>query len=108
MAMATHEIAPASPPRPPVFSNLPFIAWTELRMGVRSGLFRFVAALICALGWSVGGVGGRGVGMSAYATGETACQNLGIVVALWVALGAVRDSALRTDVLVFTKPQPPE
>jgi len=84
------------------------IAWTELRMGLRDGLFRFVAALLLALGWSVGSVGGRGVAMSAYTTGETACQYLGVAVTLWVSMGAVRETALRTEALIFTKPQPPE
>ena len=87
---------------------LTIVAWTELRMGLRDGMFRFVAALLVALGWSVGSVGGRGVAMSAYATGETACQYLGVAVTLWVSMGAVRETALRTEALIFTKPQPPE
>ena len=98
----------ATPSSSPLRSPLPFIAMTELRMGLRTGVFRFMMLLMVAFGWSNGSIGGRGVGMSAYATGEAACQYMGILVVIWVALGAVRDTALRTDVLVFTKPQPPE
>jgi hypothetical protein len=87
---------------------LPLIALTELRMGLRVGAFRFVAALLFVIGWSVGGAGGRGSAMSAYATGEIACRYLGVATVLWMAIGAVRDTALRTYVLVYTKPQPPE
>lgn len=89
-------------------SPLPLIAWTELRMGLRAGVFRVVSALLFATGWSVGGAEGRGAGMAAYSAGEFACQYLGAAIVVWVALGTVRDSALHTDVLVFTKPQPPE
>jgi hypothetical protein len=89
-------------------SPFPFLAWMELRIGLRAGLFRFAALLIFALGWSVGRIGGRGAGMSAYAAGETACETLGAAVALWVALGALRDAALHTEALILTKPQPPE
>jgi hypothetical protein len=87
---------------------LPLITLTELRLGLRAGAFRAVAALLFLAGAGVGGAGGNGVGMSAYATGEFACQFLGIAAALWVAQGAIRDTSLRTGVLVFTKPQPPE
>jgi hypothetical protein len=89
-------------------SPLASIAATELRMGVRSGVFRVVAVLLFAIGWSAGNTDGHGVGMSAYAAGEIACLYLGIVTVVWVALGAVRDTVLHTDLLVFTKPQPPE
>jgi hypothetical protein len=89
-------------------SPFPFLAWMELRMGLRASLFRFATLLIFALGVSVGRIGGRGAGMSAYATGETACELLGVAVALWVALGALRDAALHTEVLILTKPQSPE
>jgi hypothetical protein len=87
---------------------LPLIAWTELRMGLRAGAFRVVAVLAFIAGWSGGAGVGRGSGQSAYATGENACLYLGIVTVLWFALGAVRDTAQRTYVLVYTKPQPPE
>lgn len=89
-------------------SPLPRMVWLELRMGMRTGLFRAVCLILVVLGWSVGGVGGHGVGMSAYSTGDTACLYLGVVVALWMALGAVRDTGMRTGTLIFTKPQPPE
>lgn len=89
-------------------SPLPFMAWTELKMGLRSGQFRFLSLLLILLGWSVGGGGGRGVATSAYGVGDTACRFLGVIVAIWIALGAVRDSQMRTEVVVFTKPQPPE
>jgi peroxiredoxin len=87
---------------------LSFMAWTELRMGMRSPAFRITLLLMAVLGWSVGGTEGHGVAMSAYNTGQLACQQLGIVVVLWTALGAMRDAALRTEVLILTKPQPPE
>ncbi len=89
-------------------SPLPFMAWTELKMGLRSGQFRFLALLIFLLGWSVGGGGGRGVATSAYNAGDTACRFLGVAVAIWISLGAVRDTAMRTEVIIFTKPQPLE
>ena len=101
--MTAHKI-PGSALRSP----LPAISLMELRMGLRAGVFRFGAAVLFLLGWSIGGAGGRGVGMSAYSAGEIACQQLGIATVFWVALGAVRDTSLRTATLVFTKPQPPE
>ncbi len=89
-------------------SPLPFMAWTEFKMGIRTGQFRFLVVLLLLLGWSVGGAVGRGVATSAYAAGETACRYLGVMVAVWIALGAVRDTQMRTEVVIFTKPQPME
>lgn len=102
--MSSTPLATPSVPKSP----LPRMVWLELRIGLRTAVFRVVCLLLVALGWSTGGVEGYGVGMSAYATGETACLYLGVVVALWMALGAVRDSGLKTGTLIFTKPQPPE
>ena len=84
------------------------LAWTELRMGVRGAAFRLLAVLCFALGYSVGGAPGRGAGLSAYLAGEAACRYLGLLAIVWMALTAVRDSTLRTDVLVYSKPQPTE
>ncbi len=84
------------------------LARAEFRAGVRSAAFKFFITLAFLLGWSVGGAPGRGAGLSAYAAGEAAWQYLGLAAIIWMSLAAVRDSALRTDVLVFSKPQPTE
>lgn len=90
--------------------NLPLIALTraELRMGLRTALFRVAAAAMFLAGWGTGGAPGRGVAASAYGTAEAAWQYLGFVAVIWMALAAVRDTALRTDILVYSKPQPTE
>src|SRR5437763_15460206 len=85
-----------------------FLARTEFRAGVRSSAFRLVAALAFLLGWSVGGAPGRGAGLSAYMAGEAAWKYLGFVAIIWMSFAAVRDSALRMDVLILSKPQPNE
>lgn len=95
--------------RPPVGARLFALTAVELRMGLRSAAFRLVAVGAFLAGWSLGAVpGGRGVAISAYATGEAAWQYLGLVAILWMALAAVRDAALRTETLIYSKPQPNE
>lgn len=98
----------ALPQTPRPKSPLPFMAWTELKMGIRSAQFRFLTLFLFLVGWSAGGGAGRGAANSAYSAGDVACRYLGVGVAIWIALGAVRDSALHTEVVIFTKPQPPE
>lgn len=87
---------------------LRYLVATELRMGVRTRLFRIACLVAVGLGWATGSLEGTGAAMSAYTIGEAACHYLGILATVWSALGAVRDSAQRADVIVYTKPQPPE
>jgi len=77
----------------------------ELRMGTRLPAFRLAALAMFVLGWSAGGMPGRGVGASAYAVADTAWQYLGFVAVIWMSLAAVRDTTLRTHILVYSKPQ---
>src|SRR5438874_1415977 len=88
----------------------PLLALTsvEWRIGRRTPVFRFLAAAAFLLGFSIGGTLGRGAGMSAYTAAETAWQYIGFIAVVWVAVIAVRESALRTDILVLSKPQPSE
>jgi ABC-type transport system involved in multi-copper enzyme maturation permease subunit/peroxiredoxin len=97
-------------PSPASGSLSAFIALTrtEMLIGLRSPAFRFAAIVALIMGLSSGGVIGRGASGSAYATGQVAWQYFGFVVIIWMALTAVRDTVLRTDILVFSKPQPTE
>lgn len=89
-------------------TGLPVLVSTECRMAVRTRLVRAACVGALLLGIGIGNVEGTGAAMSAYATGEAACQYLAIVAAIWSGLAALRDTAQRVDVLIFTKPQPPE
>ena len=78
----------------------------EWQIGGRTPAFRIL--LICALllGFVVGGALGRGCALSAYGVAETAWKILGLTAIVWVSIAAVRESMLRTDRIVFSKPQP--
>jgi hypothetical protein len=80
----------------------------EWRIGWRTAAFRFAAAVAFVFGWSVGGEPGRGVALSAYSTAEAAWQYMGFFAIVWMSLVAVRETTLRTNILVFSKPQPGE
>ena len=80
----------------------------EWRIGRRSPVFRLALVAAFLFGFSVGGEPGRGVALSAYSAAEAACQYLGFAAIVWMSLVAVRESTLRTDVLVYSKPQPGE
>jgi ABC-type transport system involved in multi-copper enzyme maturation permease subunit len=97
-------------PRPATGSLSAFLALTrtEILIGLRSPAFRFAAIMAFLIGCSAGGVPGRGASGSAYATGEAAWKYFGFVVIIWMALTALRDTVMRTDILVFSKPQPTE
>src|SRR5690348_4941764 len=107
MAASDALQAVGSPPRAQG-SILLALTRTELRMGLRTGPFRLFLLLLFLLGLAVGAAPGRGGAMSAYATAETACRYLGLLVVAWMALLAVRETSLRTDILVYSKPQPTE
>ncbi len=100
--MAPSKSAPI--PVAPIFA----LTRVEWRIGRRSPVFRLAAVAAFVLGFSVGGEPGRGIALSAYSTAEAACQYLGFVAIVWMALAAVRETMLRTDILVFSKPQPGE
>lgn len=89
-------------------TGIPVLVSTECRMAARTRLVRVAVVVVFLLGIGIGNVEGTGAAMSAYATGEAACQYLAIVAAIWSGLAALRDTAQRVDVLIFTKPQPPE
>src|SRR6266568_8816686 len=80
----------------------------ELKAGLRGGAFRFFAILAFILGWSTGGAPGDGVGLSAYSAGQAGWLYMGFLTIGWMSVMAVRDFSLRTDILVFSKPQPTE
>ena len=80
----------------------------ELKIGLRTQAFRALALLSFLIGFSVGASPGRGVAFSAYAAGQTAWQVLGLLATIWMSLAAVRETALRTASLVYSKPQPTE
>src|SRR5690242_8045057 len=84
------------------------LAGMEARAGLRSSAFRLVLVLSLILGWTVGGEPGRGVSLSAWATGEAAWRYLGFIVIIWMSLAAVHDTVSRTDIIIFSKPQPTE
>ena len=88
----------------PIFS----LTQKEWLIGTRSSAFRLLAVCAALLGFAVGGSPGRGAGQSAYEIAESAWQNLGFVAIAWVSISAVRESLMRTDRIVFSKPQPVE
>jgi len=89
---------------------MPILALTrmEWKIGWRTATFRFAVAVAVLFGWSVGGEPGRGVALSAYSTAEAAWQYMGFFAIVWMSLTAVRETMLRTDIIVFSKPQPGE
>jgi hypothetical protein len=89
---------------------LPLLALTqmELRIGWRSAAFRVAVILAFIFGVSQGSAIGRGAALSAYRTAEAGWQYLGFVAILWMSLLAIRETTLRTDILIFSKPQPSE
>ncbi len=80
----------------------------EWRIGRRSPVFRLAIVAAAIYGFTVGGEPGHGVALSAYSTAEAACQNLGFIAIVWMSLAAVRETTFRTDILIFSKPQPSE
>ncbi len=102
--------ASSARPSPPASLTLPLWALTkfELLGGMRAAAFRFLAFLAFILGCSVGSAPGKGAALSAYATGEAAWQYLGLFAVIWMSLAAARETFLRTDILIFSKPQPTE
>ena len=80
----------------------------EWRIARRSPVFRLALVAALILGFSVGIQPGKGIALSAYATTEAACLYLGFVAIVWMSLAAIRETTLRTDILVFSKPQPGE
>ena len=99
-----------SPAKSSASNIAPIFALTrvEWRIGRRSPVFRLAVVAAAIYGFSVGGEAGRGVALSAYSTAEAACQYLGFAAIVWMSLAAVREGILRTDILVFSKPQPGE
>lgn len=89
-------------------TGAPLLALTrvELRIGLRGAAFRLTSAALFLLGIMVGGQTGRGASLSAYTVAETATQYLSLLAIIWMALVAVRESSMRTDIVVFSKPQP--
>ncbi len=84
------------------------LARVELKAGLRGGAFRFFAVLAFILGWSTGSAPGDGVGLSAYSAGQAGWLYMGFLTIGWMSVMAVRDFSLRTDILIFSKPQPTE
>lgn len=74
----------------------------------RTPTFRAVLIAALATGLLQGSTPGRGAAVSAYAAGELACLYISLLAIIWMALAAVRDAAMRTEILVFSKPQPAE
>src|SRR5688572_4986249 len=89
---------------------LPILALTrmELHIGWRSAAFRTTAILAFIFGCTQGSTIGRGAALAAYRTAEAGWQYLGFVTILWMSLLAIRETTLRTDILIFSKPQPNE
>jgi hypothetical protein len=77
----------------------------EVRMGWRTAAFRVAAVVAFLFGYVNGEVPGVGSALSAYTTGEAGWRYLGLVAVIWMSLAAVRETSLRTDVLVYSKPQ---
>ncbi|HLJ57259.1 MAG TPA: hypothetical protein VKT77_19640 [Chthonomonadaceae bacterium] len=100
--MATSSAAAS--PVAPIFA----LTRVEWRIGRRSPVFRLALVAAFVFGLSVGGDPSHGVALSAFATAEAACQYMGFIAVVWMALAAVRETTLRTDILVFSKPQPSE
>src|SRR5690349_543114 len=90
--------------------SVPLLALTrmELRIGWRSAVFRLAVLVAFAVGIAEGNAPGQGTAISAYGTAEAAWQYLGFVTIVWMSLAAVRETTLRTDILIFSKPQPGE
>lgn len=106
MAVRSAAIAPAVAPAPAKV----WLALTrmELRMGWRTTAFRVASLVALLFGYANGEAPGAGVGLSAYGTGEAAWRYLGMVAVFWMSLAAVRETTMRTDVLISSKPQPNE
>src|SRR5947207_11099286 len=96
----------ASLPHSP--ASWPALAAMEVRAGVRGPAFRFLVVLAIILGMAVGAAPGRGASLSAWAVGEAVWHYLGFIVIIWMSLAAVHDIATRTDIIVYSKPQPTE
>lgn len=107
MAVTEARAAQALPARPRGVTALS-LANLEVRAGIRGPAFRFLSILALIIGFSVGGAPGRGVALSAWAVGEAAWRYLGFVVIVWMSLVAVHETVTRTDLLVYSKPQPTE
>lgn len=99
------EIEAASPHRPPSALSL---AGFEARAAMRTTPFRVASIAAFLVGLAVGSQAGHGAGPSAWATGEASWRIFGFVVVVWMSLAAVGDQVLRTDVLVYPKPQSTE
>lgn len=80
----------------------------EWRIGRRTPSFRLMVLIAFLVGWTVGGTAGHGVALSANATADSACEYLGFFAIVWMSLTAVRETTLRTHILIFSKPQPME
>jgi hypothetical protein len=80
----------------------------EARIGLRGMGIRLTALFAAILGWSVGNAGGSGAGLSALAVGDTACTYLVFLAVFRLALTAVRDTAVGSAAVVWSKPQPTE
>jgi peroxiredoxin len=107
MAVTSSKASPAAAPsvgRRPLAAVWELIR-LEMRLGLRGAAFRNAAGLALLLGLVVGGAEGRGVAASAWAAGQVAWQVFAFVVIVWMSLAAVRETSLRTDALVFSKPQ---
>lgn len=78
----------------------------EWLIGSRSAAFRIVTIICFLFGCAIGGTPGRGTAVSAYLTAEAAWQYLGFVIVVWMSLVALRDNTMRTDKIVYSKPQP--
>lgn len=96
--------------RPASGAGLPLLEITrmELRIGWRNAAFRVAALLAFAFGLTQGDTAGQGVALAAYGTAEAAWRYLGLISIVWMSLAAVRETTLRTDILIFSKPQPTE
>ncbi|MGC8668822.1 MAG: TlpA family protein disulfide reductase [Chthonomonadales bacterium] len=95
----------ASRQRPPTALSL---AGFEARAAMRTAAFRVAAFTAFLVGLAVGSQAGHGAGPSAWAAGEASWRVFGFVVVVWMSLAAVGDQVLRTDVLLYPKPQPNE
>jgi ABC-type transport system involved in multi-copper enzyme maturation permease subunit len=84
------------------------LAGFEARSALRATAFRSAAVAAFLVGLAVGAQEGHGAGPSAWAAGEASWHIFGFIVVVWMSMAAVADQALRTDVLLYTKPQPTE
>lgn len=110
MAVNSARAEPAVNAQRPTLNASSLLAITrmELRMGWRTTAFRVTAVGALLFGYVNGEAPGAGVGLSAYGTGEAAWKYLGLVAIVWMSMAAVRETALRTEVLVSSKPQASE